>query len=77
MDVMNSHAQYARQFEIHIARREMLSWQREYRIAKRDLNRYAGPVTRSIGWQIFNHARDRYLKSMAQLRSALRAPKGE
>ena len=72
-----NHAQSARNFEIYIAKREYKSWQREYRIAKRDLNRYVGPVTRSIGWQIFNHARDRYLKSMAQLRSALRAPKGE
>jgi hypothetical protein len=67
-----THAQSARAFTIYIAKREYKSWQREYLIAKRDLNRYAGPVTRSVGWQIFNHARDRYLKSMASLRAALK-----
>jgi hypothetical protein len=67
-----THAQSARAFTIYIAKREYKSWQREYLIAKRDLNRYAGPVTRSVGWQIFNHARDRYLKSMARLRAALK-----
>jgi len=68
---MISHAQSSRAFAIYICRQEMLSWQREYRIAKRDLNKYAGPVTRSVAWSLFNYARHRYLKAMAQLRAAL------
>jgi len=72
-----THAQSARAFEIRTAKQEFLSWQQEYRIATRDLNKYRGPVTRSICWTIFNHARQRYLKSMAQLRSALKTPKGD
>jgi len=67
-----NHAQSAKAFAIYICWKEMLSWQHEYRIAKRDLNKYAGPVTRSICWTIFNTARKNYLRSMAQLRAALK-----
>jgi hypothetical protein len=67
-----THAQSAKAFTIYIAKREYKSWQREYRSARRDLNKYAGPVTRSISWTIFNTARKNYLRSMAQLRCALK-----
>jgi len=67
-----NHAQSSRAVFIQLAKREMMSWQREYRIAKRGLNRYAGPVTRSVSWSMFNFARHRYLQAMAQLRAALK-----
>lgn len=67
-----NHEQSAKAFAIYICKREYKMWQREYRIAKRDLNKYAGPVTRAICWTIFNTARHNYLRSMAALRSALK-----
>jgi hypothetical protein len=76
MVAMNQ-AQSSRAVLIYLAKREMLSWQFEYRRAKADLNGYKTPACRSMAWWMFNVSRDRYLKSMAALRSALKTPKGE
>jgi len=67
-----NHAQSARAFEIRIARHVMRINQQEYRRAKGKLNDYSTPVCKSVAWWMFNITRDRYLKSMAQLRSALK-----
>lgn len=72
-----THSESARAFEIRTARQEFMSWQREYRDAKAKINKYRSPISRSVSWWFFNTARHNYLRSMAALRSALRAPKGE
>lgn len=72
-----NHAQSARAFEIRTAKQAFESWQGQYRLAKEHLNKYQSPVSRSTAWWIFNISRHNYLRSMAALRSALRAPKGE
>ena len=66
-------SQSARNFAIYIAKREYKSWQSEYRRAKEQLNAFKTPVCKSVSWSIFNHARNRYLKAIAQLRDTLRA----
>jgi len=72
-----NHAQSARAFEIRIARTVMLFNGIEYRKAKSELNAYTTPVCKSVAWWMFNVTRDRYLKSMHALRSALKTPKGD
>jgi len=67
-----NHAQSSRAVFIHLARREMLSWQSEYRRAKAELNVYTNPVCKSVSWWIFNKTRHNYLQAMARLRAALK-----